>query len=100
MPGMQSHANHVGCMSDFCSLCANSLWYQIRLNRRKSARHFKAIFWVVISEFEPRVGGFKPTNARLRALIDGFQRPADPENVGIQFVSLRQRLICSARTPG
>jgi hypothetical protein len=25
---------------------------QIPLNRRKSARHFKAIFWVVISEFE------------------------------------------------
>src|SRR5207245_1114426 len=28
MPGMQSHANQgVGCMSDFCSSCANSLWY-------------------------------------------------------------------------
>src|SRR6266516_393611 len=27
MPGMQSHANQgVGCMSDFCSSCANSLW--------------------------------------------------------------------------
>ena len=50
MPGLQSRAKRrAGCMSDFCSLCAMVSGVQIRLNRRKSARHFKAIFCADIS---------------------------------------------------
>jgi hypothetical protein len=53
MPGMQSH---VTTASDACQIFAARARIvsgtQIRLNRRKSARHFKAIFSAVISEFE------------------------------------------------
>jgi hypothetical protein len=69
MPGMQSHANKA---SDACQIFAARARIvsgtQIRLNRRKSARHFKAIFWVVISEFESS----QPSQP-LRSLQDTFR---------------------------
>jgi hypothetical protein len=53
------HARHADTLtkaSDACQIFAARgrivSGTQIRLNREKSARHFKAIFWIVISEFE------------------------------------------------